>query len=228
MTVQNPDAPPWAVSPDPEPPVARDPAAPPGARESAAPPGPRDPAARDPAALPFGGVVPPYGSPANKHGQLLVRFPGEVHGSARPLAPSWRPVVFWTFFLSVLGVIAAMRRSGRARRYGRERAPYWTAFGVTLVVGAAFWSALAYSVALPAYRHVQETKLTTALEDTVLNDGRIAKLVGAPVTNPRCTPAGDRGSDGLRTYACRFTLVAGGETSVFVEADRNGNWEMGD
>ncbi|MFF0374806.1 hypothetical protein [Actinoplanes missouriensis] len=205
MTLQNPDAPPWAISPDPAP-----------------------PAAPDPATLPFGGVVPPYGSPQNKHGQLLVRFPGEVHGSARPLAPSWRPVVFWTFFLSVLGVIAAMRRSGRARRYGRERAPYWIAFGVTVVAGAAFWSALGYSVALPAYRHVQETKVTTALEDTVLDDGRIAKLVGAPVTNPRCTPSGDRGSDGLRTYACRFTLVAGGETSVFVEADRNGHWELGD
>ncbi|MBB2941880.1 hypothetical protein FB565_001584 [Actinoplanes lutulentus] len=180
-------------------------------------------------AQPFGGVVPPYGSPENKHGQLLVRFPGEVHGSARPPAPSWRPVVGWTFFFSVLGVVPAMRRAGRARRYGRERAPYWIAFGTTLVIATAFWSALTYSVALPVYDHFEEKSLTTALEDTILDDGRIAKSVGATVSNPQCTPEGDRGSDGLRTYVCTFTLVADGETtSLFVDADLNSNWEIND
>ncbi|WP_229072268.1 hypothetical protein [Actinoplanes sp. DH11] len=200
------EAPPWAAAP--------------------APPQPAPPP--DPATQPFGGVVPPYGSPENRHGQLLVRFPEEVHGSARPVAPSWRPVVAWTFFLSVLGVVAAMRRSGRARRYGRERSPYWVAFGVTLVAGAAFWSALLYTVALPVYQHFAEKKLTAALESTVLTDGRIAKSAGATVTNPQCAPQGERNGDGLRTYVCTFTLVDGKKTSVFVQADRNTNWELSD
>src|SRR5690348_3619890 len=91
--------------------------------------------------MPFGGVVPPYGSPENKHGQLLVRFPHEVMGSARPEAPSWRPVVAWTFLFSVLGVLSAMQRARKAREYGRRRTPYWVAFVVTGAAGAAFWSA---------------------------------------------------------------------------------------
>ncbi|MEU4694859.1 hypothetical protein [Actinoplanes sp. NPDC023714] len=177
---------------------------------------------------PFDGLVPPYGSPANKHGQLLVRFPGEVHLSGRPPAPSWRPVAAWTFFLSVLGVIPAMRRAGRARRFGHERSRYWIAFGATLVIGAAFWSAVAYGVAWPAYRHFEEKSLTASLEETILGDGRIAKSVGATVADPSCTPEGDRNADGLRTYVCSFTKVDGAKTSVFVSADTNGNWELDD
>jgi hypothetical protein len=173
-------------------------------------------------------MVPPYGSPENKHGQLLVRFPGEVHLSARPLAPSWRPVVYWTFFVSVLGVIPAMRRSGKARRFGRERSPYWIAFGVTVLVGAVFWAGLGYNVARPVYQHFQEEKLTAALQDTVLSDGRIAKSVGATVTNPQCTPDGERDTDGLRTYVCSFTKVDGKTTSLFVSADTNSHWQLKD
>ncbi|HWS34544.1 MAG TPA: hypothetical protein VN408_17615, partial [Actinoplanes sp.] len=104
-----------------------------------APPWANPPAVEQPVASPHD--VPAY-SPVYKHGQLLVRFPGEVHAAGRPEAPSWRPVVAWTFFLSALGVISALRRSAAAKRYGRARRPYWIAFVATLLGGAALWSAL--------------------------------------------------------------------------------------
>jgi hypothetical protein len=177
---------------------------------------------------PFGGTVPPYGSPDNKHGQLLVRFPHEVLGATRPEAPSWRPVVAWTFFLSVLGVVPAMRRAGRARQYGRNRLPYYVAFLVTLVGGAAFWSALVVDVALPVHRHYVENQATEAVQKKVLGDGRVEAAVGTTVKSGGCVPAGDRGADGLRPYDCTFQLSDGRSAAMTIKADDRGNWETTD
>ncbi|GIF11678.1 hypothetical protein [Actinoplanes teichomyceticus] len=174
---------------------------------------------------PFGGVVPPYGSPGNKHGQLLVRFPQEVLGAARPEAPSWRPVVAWTFFLSVLGVVSAMRRAGRAREYGRRRAPYWVAFVVTCVAGAAFWSALVVDVALPVYRIQAEDRATAAVQEKVRGDGRVEAAVGTTVKSGGCVPVSDRDAEGMRRYDCTFRLSDGRSASMVIEADTRGNWE---
>ena len=201
QTPQGPGAPPWAA-PLPEEPVT------------------------EPAAQPFGGAVPPYDSPDNRHGQLLVRFPGEVHGSSRPEAPSWRPVVVWTFFLSVLGVIPTLRRSSRARRFGRRRTPYWVAFGATLVAGAAFWTVLTVDVAIPAYLSHRESVITEAVRSTLLGDGRVQKAVGVEVSGAECAPQGDRRPDGLRTYLCTVLFKEGGATAITVIADENGAWEL--
>ncbi|MBG0565708.1 hypothetical protein [Actinoplanes aureus] len=207
MTVQTPQepghyptAPPWASPPAPVP--------------------------EAPAEQLYGGLVAPYGDPENKHGQLLVRFPEEVHVEGRPEAPSWRPVVVLTFFFSLLGVVSAMRRAGKARRYGRNRAPYWLAFVVTLLAGAAFWSVLAVNVALPAYLNLRESANTKNLQSGILDDGRIEKALAAEVSDAGCTPEGDRGGDGLRTYLCTFDLSEGGKTSLYVRADERGNWEL--
>ncbi|GGR40535.1 hypothetical protein GCM10010168_68940 [Actinoplanes ianthinogenes] len=175
--------------------------------------------------MPFGGTVPPYGSPDNKHGQLLVRFPHEVLGAARPEAPSWRPVVVWTFFLSVLGVIPAMRRAGKARTYGRARLPYYVAFLATLAAGAAFWSALVVNVALPLRQHHVEAQATAAVQSKVLGDGRVEAAVGTKVKSGGCVPDGDRGADGLRSYDCTFQLADGRSATMAIMADLRGNWE---
>jgi hypothetical protein len=182
-------------------------------------------ATEDPGVLPFGGAVPAYGSPENRHGQLLVRFPHAVMGEARPDAPSWRPVVAWTFFLSVLGVVSAMRRSGQARAYGRARAPYWIAFLATLVAGAAFWSFLVVDVAVPIRAHYVEDRATAAVQAKVLGDGRIEEAVGTDVKTGGCVAAGDRGADGLRVYDCTFQLADGRSAAVHIAADTRGNWE---
>ncbi|GAA4963436.1 hypothetical protein [Actinoplanes utahensis] len=208
MTVQTPQepghyptAPPWASTVD---------TGPPPVPQTAAPL--------------FGGTVPAYGSPDYKHGQLLVRFPGEVHAAGRPEAPSWRPVVVWTFFLSALGVISALRRAALARHYGRRREPYWTAFGATLLAGAAFWSILTFNVVIPLYQDRQEDKITAALQDTLLGDARITKSLGA-VTSVSCQAEDDRNADGLRTYLCTFQRATGTSSGKYVEADGEGNWQ---
>ncbi|WP_436522470.1 hypothetical protein [Actinoplanes sp. HUAS TT8] len=175
--------------------------------------------------LPFGGAVPPYGSPENRHGQLLVRFPHAVLGEARPDAPSWKPVVAWTFFLSVLGVVPTMRRAGRAKAYGRPRAPYWIAFLTSLVAGAAFWSFLVVDVAVPIHRSGVESAATAAVQAKVLGDGRIAESVGTKVKSGGCVATDDRGTDGLRAYDCTFLLADGRSALVHIKADVRGNWE---
>lgn len=70
--------------------------------------------------------------PHTDHGRLLVRFPEEMARAARPQAPSWAPVVFWTLLLGVPGVVSAVRRGAEAHRGGNERYPYWIAFGTVL------------------------------------------------------------------------------------------------
>lgn len=175
--------------------------------------------------LPFGGAVPAYGSPENRHGQLLVRFPEAVLGEARPDAPAWRPVVAWTFFFSLLGVVSAMRRSGRAKTFGRPRSPYWIAFLSTLVAGAAFWSFLIADVVMPIHQHSVESAATAAVRAKVLGDGRIEEAVAAKVKSGGCVPDGDRGSDGLRVYDCTFQLADGRSAAVHIKADTRGNWE---
>lgn len=175
--------------------------------------------------LPFGGAVPAYGTPENKHGQLLVRFPHAMLGEARPVAPSWRPVVAWTFLFSLLGVVSAMRRSGRAKGYGRPRSPYWIAFLATLVTGAAFWSFLIADVVVPLHQRGVESAATTAVQAKVLGDGRIEEAVGTKVKSGGCAPDGDRASDGLRAYNCTFRLADGRSASVHIKADTRGNWE---
>ncbi|MEU4623156.1 hypothetical protein AB0G04_24680 [Actinoplanes sp. NPDC023801] len=186
---------------------------------------PPEPAPAPPAATPlYGGTVPAYDSPDNKHGQLLVRFPGEVHAGHRPEAPSWRPVVAWTFVLSVLGVISVLRRASQARGYGRSRRPYWIAFVATLVAGAAFWTGAVATVAMPLYRYHVESGITGQLQSAVASDARVKKEFGA-VSGVECTPETDRDAEGLRTYLCTFQMSNGKTNGLYVDADINGNWQ---
>ncbi|MBO3738368.1 hypothetical protein [Actinoplanes flavus] len=169
-------------------------------------------------------AAPPVDPTGHQHGQLLVRFPGEVRAAGRPEAPSWRPVVCWTFFLSVLGIISALRRSGQAHRYGRERSPYWIAYGLTVLGGAAVWAALTFAVAVPAYHAYREDRITTVLQDTLAADSRITAAVGR-FTSVTCLTESDRDAEGLRTYLCTFDLATGKSTGMYVVADTRGNWQ---
>jgi hypothetical protein len=228
MTVQTPpepghypSAPPWAVPPEP----AHRPTAPPWAGPPESTPPWAVPPEPEPQSAPlYGGTVAPYGSPENKHGQLLVRFPGEVHDLNRPVAPSWRPVVAWTFLLSALGIISVLRRSAQAKRYGRPRRPYWIAFVVTLLAGGAFWSAAVLNAAIPLYHHQQESGLTEQLQTALVSDSRVTKEFGA-VSAVECTTESERDAEGVRTYLCTFELSTGKTNGMYVNADTEGNWQ---
>ncbi|GLY01642.1 MULTISPECIES: hypothetical protein [Actinoplanes] len=183
------------------------------------------PAPAAPPTAPPGGQAPHDGFEYYQHGQLLVRFPEEVLAGGRPDAPSWKPVVVWTFFLSVLGVVSAMRRAGRARHYGRPRLRYWMAFGLTLVVGGVFWTALTLKVAIPLYLKNQEAAITAVVEGGLLTDNRIKTEIGA-VTSASCQPQGYREADGMLSYLCTFKLEKGTTTSAYLMTDERGNWEF--
>jgi hypothetical protein len=81
--------------------------------------------------------------PYTSHGRLLVRFPEEMARAARPPAPSWAPVVFWTLLLVVPGLISAARRGTEAGRGGNERYPYWIAFGTVVAAAVVTFLSLA-------------------------------------------------------------------------------------
>jgi hypothetical protein len=219
MTVQTPpepghypSAPPWAVPPEP----SHHAVAPPWA----VPTGP-EPSFSAPL---YGGTVAPYGSSENKHGQLLVRFPGEVHDLNRPEAPSWRPVAVWTFLLSALGIISVLRRAALAKRYGRPRRPYWIAFVVMLLAGGAFWPAVVLKAAIPLYHYRQESGLTEQLQTALVSDSRITKRFGT-VSAVECTTESERDTEGVRTYLCTFQLSTGKTNGMYVNADTDGNWQ---
>jgi hypothetical protein len=98
-----------------------------------------------------------------------------------------------------LGVVSALRRSTAAHHYGRSRRPYWIAFVASLLGGAAFWSVLAFNVAIPITRNHQEAEITTALENILIDDSLIAEKLGN-VSSVSCRAETDRESKGLRTY----------------------------
>ncbi|GID31034.1 hypothetical protein [Paractinoplanes brasiliensis] len=77
--------------------------------------------------------------------RLFVQFPEEMARAARPAAPSWLPVVFWTLLLGVPGAVSAVRRSSEARRGGNERYPYWLAFGTVIAAAAVTLTFLGYA-----------------------------------------------------------------------------------
>jgi len=58
-------------------------------------------------------------------------------GPAGP--PTVMPVVVWTLFFGLFGVISAALRGDKARRLGADQSPYWIAWGVTCFVGIALW-----------------------------------------------------------------------------------------
>ncbi|MBL7256289.1 hypothetical protein [Paractinoplanes lichenicola] len=89
------------------------------------------------AATPAAPEAPPAPPPPAARPRLFVRFPEEMARAARPQAPSWLPVVFWTLLLGVPGAVSAVRRGSAARQGGHERYPYWLAFGTVLAVAAA-------------------------------------------------------------------------------------------
>ncbi|WP_250036167.1 hypothetical protein [Paractinoplanes maris] len=80
--------------------------------------------------------------PHTPHGRLLVRFPEEMARAARPQAPSWAPVVFWTLLFGVPGLVSAVRRGGEAHRGGHESYPYWIAFGTVLTAAVVVFLTL--------------------------------------------------------------------------------------
>jgi hypothetical protein len=90
-------------------------------------------------------AAPDPAPPAAAHPRLFVRYPEEMARAARPQAPGWLPVVFWTLLFGLPGAVSAVRRGAEARRGGNERYPYWIAFGTVLAGAAVTLTFLGYA-----------------------------------------------------------------------------------
>ncbi|HET6531585.1 MAG TPA: hypothetical protein VFH03_13390 [Actinoplanes sp.] len=196
-----PTAPPWATA------TPADPALPPPAEE----------------AVPDG--LTPWGAPYEEHGQLLVPYPEEMHRAARAEPPSWWPVVGWTALFGVLGAIAAVRRSGQARRGRNSPAPYWVAFALTLAVMTVL-SGIVAAVGVPAYLAARESAVTKVVQENIRTDGQLEQALHTTARTATCEPISER-TGGQRRYSCVVSLADGRTGTLTVTGDRDGNWTPG-
>ncbi|MFI5491795.1 hypothetical protein [Actinoplanes sp. NPDC051859] len=190
------------------------PTAPPWASGAAAAPVADQPRSQAAVVAPYG-VVPQVGG-------LLVPYPEELKKAPHAQAPAVWPVLIFTLFFNVLGVISAARRAGQAQRGRNKTAPYWLVFAATFAVSSVFWLVIGASVAVPVYLNIREGATVTALEEQVLNDGQLAKA-NVKATEADCRAAGEWIS-GHRDFLCQLKLEDGRTGQVLVTSDDQGNW----
>lgn len=164
---------------------------------------------------------PPY----VRTGQLLVPYPEEMRNAARPTPPAWWPVLVWTFFLGLLGVVSAARRANRARRGGNATAPYWIAWGVMMAV-VVFLGMVGRLVIAPQLTDYLEKDYTTKVEQHIRTDGALKASLQVSATAVNCDPMGPRDDSGLRPYDCALTLEDGRTGTLAVTADSSGAWTV--
>jgi hypothetical protein len=183
----------------------------------------------DPAPPPAPDGLTPWGAPYQEHGQLLVPFPEEMQNASRAEPPSWWPVVGWTAFLGLFGVVvgafgavSAARRAGQARRGRNSAAPYWVAFAATLAVMGVL-GAITWAVAVPAYLATRENAITKTVQEHIRTDGQLEKALHTTAATANCEPVGTR-TDGERLYSCVVSLADGRTGTLTVKGDEDGNW----
>jgi hypothetical protein len=168
----------------------------------------------------------PYGPPQqpqwgqqqpSQYGGLMVPYPELIRTAGAP-KPSWVPVVAWTFFFSLLGLISAARRAGKARRAGHPGQPYWIAFGVTWVASFVIW-AVAMAIAIPVYLNIRHEAVAKSIAEN-LTAQPAAK--GVRISSADCEPLNRKGPGGLDAYSCHVTLSTGADGAVTVLADGDG------
>lgn len=174
---------------------------------------------------PDGPPAPPdgFGTHHLQHGQLLVPYPEEMHNAARPKAPSWWPVVGWTFFFGIFGAVSASRRADQARRGRNSVTPYWLAWGVTLAAGVLA-AGIVLAVGVPVYSDYREAKVTELVQDRIVTDGRLTESAAVTASAATCEPTSPRDPAGHRRYDCLLTLDDGRAGTLTVTADTDGVW----
>lgn len=161
--------------------------------------------------------------PYTQVGQLIVPFPEEMHNAGRPKPPAWWPVIAWTFFLGLPGLVSAARRANMARRGRNSPAPYWLAWGAAAAV-LTVAGAIVAAVGVPAYLAYREDSITRTVQSNLIADGQLTKTAGLTATSAVCNPMGPRDVDGLRTYGCQIQLEDGRSGSLTVTATTDGVW----
>src|SRR4051812_41233068 len=187
------------------------------------------PAATYPTAPPWAAPTPPptpAEEPLQPYGQLLVPYPEEMHNAGRTGAPSWWPVIPWTLFFGVLGLIPAARRASRARRTRNSTAPYWLTWLITAAIGGF----LSYAVVLPyaaaAVGDALEHSRQDRLQHNLVHDGTLKPAGGATPTSAQCDAIGARTAGGDRRYTCLVRFSDDSTGTIDVVADADGTWTV--
>jgi len=243
MTTHAPYGPDAAATPEypQHPPTSEYPTAPPWA----------SPPAPEPVAY---GAVTPYGAPYQQHGQLLVPFPEEMHNASRPKPPPWWPVLAWTAFSSISGLVlgflalafgfltpvgvgfavagaacAVVGIVSASRRANQARRGGNSAAPFWVAWGAAtavlaLFSFVALVVSIPVYLSYREGAITTAVESSLKNGTQLEKSANVKATSAKCEPIGPRDTAGARQYTCQLVLADGRTGTLVVSADSDANW----
>jgi hypothetical protein len=177
----------------------------------------------------------------------LDRPAGELPGYLRPHPPSGGfsgngpsagPVVAFTVFFGVFGMISAFRRAKRAEAVGDDTGRYWMAFGVTLALGwvvgaiasllalvaAGFFpaaSSSASSAATPA-QTITAAELSQSMEDRGTFTPRSGKTIH--IRTATCT-ATSVDAYGAGSYRCAVSVTDGTKYTLSVRADSTG-WRI--
>jgi hypothetical protein len=207
MTTQVPQPPPGYAGPDHATPHTPYPTAPPWAATAPAPPG-----------IPAQAPLPPYG-------QLLVPFPEEMQNAGRAGAPTWWPIILWTFFLGgLIGLIPTARRAGRARRSRNSVAPYWITWAATIIPAALIWGLLVLPFAQTSGSDWLEHARTDKLQSALAHDGSLKTATGATPKSAQCDAVGVRGAAGDRHFTCLIRFSDDSTGTLDVLAGTDGRW----
>lgn len=170
-------------------------------------------------------AAPAPEAPLPPYGQLLVPYPEELQNAGRAGAPSWWPIILWTFVLGgLLGLIPTVRRAGRARRTGNSIAPYWITWGVSVIVTGLVWNALIVPAALREFTGWLEHGRTDKLQSRLVHDGQLRTATGATPTSAQCDATSTRGAGGDRRYTCLIRFNDDSTGTLDVVADPTGHW----
>jgi hypothetical protein len=177
---------------------------------------------------------PALDRPADQLPGYLQPFPPPGGFSGK--GPSAGPVVAFTIFFGVFGMISAWRRAKRAEAVGDNTGKYWMAFGVTLalgwVVGAilsilslvafGFITATASSATATPNHTITAAELSQSMEDQGTFTGKGGKVVR--VKTASCAPT-SVDANGAGTYKCAVSVTDGTKYTLSVRADST-SWHI--
>jgi hypothetical protein len=130
--------------------------------------------------------------------------------------PAVWPVILFSCFFGLFGIISAVRRSSAASKLGISGGRYWVGFGAGLAANVV----VGFVVAV--------LTLGALLSNIVMTPGRLADQIVNNNTDQTATAATcaieDVTTSGVGTYVCAVSYDDGTQADVTVTVTSNGDW----
>jgi hypothetical protein len=148
-----------------------------------------------------------------------------MQNAGRAGAPTWWPIILWTFFLGgLIGLIPTARRAGRARRSRNSVAPYWITWAATIIPAALIWGLLVLPFARTSGSDWLEHARTDKLQSALGHDSSLKTATGATPKSAQCDAVGVRGAAGDRHFTCLIRFSDDSTGTLDVLAGTDGRW----